>query len=159
MKHYPNPKPEHIERHLNAKREARLAKRRQAYQTKKRLEQIREALRIGNASYQDLADLADMRANISWQDVELLEPAGIPENVYNFVNTKYAKGTKSDYLVIVGNVGDLGTFTSKKDAVKCYLDYLDASNAPYGRASGESVTLMRNGEIVCKHLGTMEDQV
>jgi hypothetical protein len=157
MNQCPKPKPEHIVRHLNAKRQVRLAKRRQSYQSKKRLEQIREALRIGNASYQDLADLAEMRAHISWKDVELLEPAGIPEDVYNFVNTKYAKGIKSDYLVIVGNIGNVGTFTSKKAAAKCYLEYLDASNAPYGRASGESVTLMRNDYIVCEHLGTMED--
>jgi hypothetical protein len=159
MNQYPKPKPEHIVRHLNAKRQVRLANRRQSYQSKKRLEQIREALRIGNASYQDLADLAEMRAHISWKDVELLEPAGIPEDVYNFVNTKYAKGTKFTYLVTVGNIGDVGTFTSKKAAAKCYLEYLDASNAPYVRASGESVILFCNGDIVCEHLATMEEQV
>lgn len=158
MNQYPKPKPEHIVRHLNVKREVRLAKRREAYQAKKRLEQIREALGLGCASYQDLADLADMRARISWRDVELLEAAGIPEDVYKFVNTKYAKGTKFTFLVTVGNIGDVGTFTSKKAAVECYLDYLDASHAPYGRASGQSVILFSNGDIVCEHLGAMEEQ-
>jgi hypothetical protein len=157
MNYYPKSKPEWLVKHLNAKREARLQKRREAYQAKKRLEQIREALRFGNASYQDLIDLADMRAHISWKDAELLEPAGIPEDVYNLMNGE--TDTKNTaYSIYVDNVGEVDTFKSKKEAVKEYLIWIEESDKPYGRASGESVYLFRNGEPVCEYLKNNETE-
>jgi len=38
MSHYPRPKPEYLVKHLNEKRYARLAKRREAYRAKKAAE-------------------------------------------------------------------------------------------------------------------------
>ena len=46
---------------------------------KKRLEEIRKALRAENISYGELAELQSLKKYIEPNDVELLEPAGVPE--------------------------------------------------------------------------------
>lgn len=46
---------------------------------KKRLEQIRQALRDQNISYGELAELQGLVEYIDFADVELLEPAGVKE--------------------------------------------------------------------------------
>ena len=137
------------------KNEQHNAQRRKAYQAKKWLEEIRENLNNGDASYQDLVNLSDLRAFISWDDVELLEAAGIPEDVYNLMNSE-ADSKNTVYSIHVDNVGTVDTFKSRKEAVKEYLIWMEESSKPYGRASGESVYLLRNGEPVCEYIGTME---
>ena len=154
---YPTSKPAHIVKHLNEKREQKNTRRREVYQAKKRLEEIREALNNESLSYQDLADLSDLKAFISWQDVELLEAAGIPEDVYNLMNRIHMGRDKSTYSIFVDNVGEVDVFKSKKEAVKEYLIWIDESSKPYGRASGESVYLLRNGEPVCEYLTTNQE--
>ena len=44
-----------------------------------RLEYIRQELRNGRISYDELAELADLAEYIEAGDVELLEAAGVPE--------------------------------------------------------------------------------
>jgi hypothetical protein len=132
--------------------EQRNEKRRKAYQAKKWLEEIRESLNDGSASYQDLANLSDLKAFISWQDVELLEAAGIPEDVYNLMNRIHIGKDQATYSVMVDNVGEVDVFKSKKEAVKEYLTWIEESALPHGRASGESVYLLRNGEPLCEYL-------
>lgn len=48
-------------------------------QAKIRLEQLRKAIRSENISYGELAELQSLAKYIDKGDVELLEPAGVPE--------------------------------------------------------------------------------
>ena len=59
-----------------------------------------------------------------------------------------AKAPKSDYEVIVGNIGTVYRGTSFAAAQKNFATYREQSQSGYGRAAGESVTLMRDGEVI-----------
>jgi hypothetical protein len=63
---------------------------------------------------------------------------------------------RKEYAIIVGNVGHVDTFTNKKQAITEFHVWVSESKQPYGRASGESVYLLRSGEPVCEYIGTME---
>ncbi len=52
------------------------------------------------------------------------------------------------YQVIVGNIGTVTTTDSKKQALADFASYAEAAKSPYGRASGEEVTLFEDGEII-----------
>ena len=132
-------------------------RRRVTYHAKKRLEEIRKELHNGSLSYQDLCDLAELKSFIFWDDVELLEPAGIPEDVYNLMNGE-ADCKNTTYSIYVDNVGQVDTFKSKKHAVREYLIWIEESDKPYGRTAGESVYLFRNGEPVCEYLKNNETE-
>lgn len=56
------------------------------------------------------------------------------------------------YTVIVGNIGTVYDNTSAREAVNTYTEYRMQSNKGYGRAAGEPVTLLRNGELVAEHI-------
>lgn len=62
---------------------------------------------------------------------------------------------KTKYQVIVGNVGTMD-YTNKHLANDCYTTYVTMSKQHITRAAGESVTLLRNGEIVRGHIGTVD---
>lgn len=55
--------------------------------------------------------------------------------------------------VICGNVGTLYSGSNGFEARQAFHGARKASMAPHGRASGESVVLMRDGEIVQEHDG------
>lgn len=55
------------------------------------------------------------------------------------------------YQVIVGNIGTVTTVPSLAEAEGCYEKWVKISKAAYGRASGESVTLMVDGEPIKEH--------
>lgn len=58
------------------------------------------------------------------------------------------------YEVIVGNVGTVYRGDSASDAETAFADYVNLSKTiRSGRASGESVTLMCNGDIAREHGG------
>ena len=65
------------------------------------------------------------------------------------------------YEVIVGNVGTIfdetGGARAKWNAKKAYLHYVEASLAGTGRAGGEGVVLMEDGEIIAEHFGENSD--
>lgn len=63
----------------------------------------------------------------------------------------------SNYQVVVGNVGTID-YTSKKLALDCYTTYVihSISEFPKTRAYGESVTLLKDGEIIKEHIGTID---
>ena len=63
----------------------------------------------------------------------------------------------NQYEVVVGNVGTM-TYKSKKLAYECYNAYVTLSKSGKTRAAGEDVTLLRNGEIVQEHTGTLTEQ-
>lgn len=54
---------------------------------------------------------------------------------------------KTQYEVIVGNIGTVFRGGNAAEARKTYAEYVCASEAPHGRASGETVTLFMNGDI------------
>jgi hypothetical protein len=66
------------------------------------------------------------------------------------------------YEVIVGNIGSVCRTANPAYARKIYGEYKLASIGVYGRASGESVTLidhipdLGDSEIVCEHVGEVD---
>lgn len=69
-----------------------------------------------------------------------------------------SKREQHDYEVVVGNVGTVYSGRSVTKAKAEYADYVRLSKAgapdgSAGRASGEDVTLFRDGEIWKEHVG------
>lgn len=60
---------------------------------------------------------------------------------------------KPRYEVIVGNVGIVYSGPRYIDALRSFRDYSEISKAEFGRASGESVVLFEDGEIVAEFDG------
>lgn len=60
---------------------------------------------------------------------------------------------KRRYEVIVGNVGTVYDGTGKTIAKTAYLRYVKVSLSGAGRAGGEGVVLMEDGEIIAEHYG------
>lgn len=63
--------------------------------------------------------------------------------------------------IIVGNIGNVffapvNTGKAWRAATKTYNTYVDYSKSGYGRAAGEPVTWMQDGEIVKEHIGVGE---
>ena len=50
------------------------------------------------------------------------------------------------YAVIVGNLGTVFDGANQRKAIRAFREYVSQSKAGYGRASGENVTLTRDGE-------------
>ena len=55
------------------------------------------------------------------------------------------------YEVIVGNVGVAYAGDSWHEALRVYGDYKRQSTRGYGRAAGEGVVLLRNGNVKFEH--------
>lgn len=52
-----------------------------------------------------------------------------------------------NYQVIVGNIGTVYDGNILKEALESYKEYRVQSASGYGRASGESVVMLENGEV------------
>lgn len=63
----------------------------------------------------------------------------------------------AQYQVIVGNIGTVYDGTSRKVAVNTYDEYVKQSTRGIGRAAGESVLLMADGEPEQEHVGTVQE--
>lgn len=57
--------------------------------------------------------------------------------------------------IIVGNIGTVYEGGSAEDAGRTYSSYVDMSRTNKGRAAGEDVTWMVDGEIHSDHAGTL----
>lgn len=57
------------------------------------------------------------------------------------------------YEVVVGNIGIVYSGFRIVDALQTYNDYVDASKEDHGRAAGETVTMMFDGEITTEYVG------
>jgi hypothetical protein len=66
--------------------------------------------------------------------------------------------TMTQWEVICGNVGTVYRGANGFEARQAFYGMRKASLAPCGRASGESVVLMRDGEIVQEHIGETEKE-
>lgn len=61
------------------------------------------------------------------------------------------------YTVIVSNIGTVECDVSYAVANHAYLEYVSLSQRGYGRAAGETVTMVDDrGEIVKEHIGEMD---
>lgn len=68
--------------------------------------------------------------------------------------TQYLKGKiLHKWEVVVGNVGKVYDDLSEEGAKATYKAYVDISKSGDGRAGGETVTLLRDDEIVEEHVG------
>lgn len=61
------------------------------------------------------------------------------------------------YSVLVGNVGEVQYGHDGIEATRVYLVYLEQSKSGYGRAAGESVALLKDGEIIREYRGIHAD--
>lgn len=65
---------------------------------------------------------------------------------------------KPKYSVIVSNIGTVERDVSYSVALYAYMQYVNLSQSGYGRAAGESVTMVDDrGEIVKEHIGEMDN--
>ena len=66
---------------------------------------------------------------------------------------------KRNYEVVVGNIGTVYSGANRNAARKVYAIYIQESRGKYGRASGEPVTLIQDGEIIAEYAGTVDSDV
>ena len=57
------------------------------------------------------------------------------------------------YEVIVSNIGCTHSGRNEVEARKHYKEYVEQSKSNYGRAGGEEVKLMRDGEPIVEYFG------
>ena len=63
------------------------------------------------------------------------------------------------YQVIVGNIGTVYAGGNAREARKTFAAYIDKSHSRQGRASGESVTMLKDDAIVSDYIGWNDSQV
>jgi len=51
----------------------------------------------------------------------------------------------ANYNVVVSNIGMIGAYKTKEEALDVFNEYVELSRQSYGRASNESVTLFNLG--------------
>ena len=65
----------------------------------------------------------------------------------------------SRYSVIVGNIGTVDHYPTKKAALKDFAEYKRLSKAGYGKVAFESVYLTDvSGEIIAEYIGTIDNE-
>lgn len=62
------------------------------------------------------------------------------------------------YEVIVGNIGKVYDGDDLTEAQKHFDSYTEASSLPRGRASGENVTMLEDGEIIKEWAGWLHSE-
>ena len=65
--------------------------------------------------------------------------------------------SKESHEVHVGNIGMVHSGSNHKEAEGHYNNYVGLSKSGHGRAGGESVTWMKNGNIHKEHQGSREE--
>ena len=66
---------------------------------------------------------------------------------------------KTQFQVIVGNVGYVYEGNLFKEALQHYAEYKRQSMNEYGRAAGEDVTLMKDQEPLYEYFGTFNEEL
>jgi len=61
---------------------------------------------------------------------------------------------RNDYTVVVGNIGTIYSGNNRRIATRIWEQYRTASIYGWGKASGEFVVLMVNGEVERDYAGT-----
>ena len=62
------------------------------------------------------------------------------------------------YQVIVSNIGQVYDGDDLDEARRLYREYVRQSKANEGRAAGESVTVMKDGEPLFDFLGALDNE-
>ena len=75
----------------------------------------------------------------------------------NMNKRKNPTKTKNYYEVIVGNIGTVYSGPNGFTANHTYSSYVKSSKSSVGRASGEDVTLIKNGDIQKEYFGKREN--
>lgn len=60
-----------------------------------------------------------------------------------------------NYTVNVGNIGQVYSGNSRAEAFKHFAEYVSQSKTNYGRAAGEDVVIMLNGQPLREHIGSL----
>jgi len=60
------------------------------------------------------------------------------------------------YQIVVGNIGTVYYGSNRAQAEHTYKEYVSQSKSNYGRAGGETVTMLKHGEIVREHVGSLD---
>ena len=108
----------------------------------------------GFVSYKDYTDEAAARK--AWEKIELASDKFYAEDEGGDEDT--LEGIKHRYEVIVGNIGTVYDGGSRRLADKNYAEYVQQSKSDYGRAAGESVTLMKDDDIAKEYVGTVDQK-
>jgi hypothetical protein len=58
--------------------------------------------------------------------------------------------------IYIGNIGCVYSGTDRKQANSTFREYVDQSRCEYGRAAGESVTLMKDEMPIKEYIGKLE---
>lgn len=64
----------------------------------------------------------------------------------------------SNFVVVVGNIGTVYDGPLFREALVSYSEYKQQSKENYGRAAGESVVLLKDGEPHYEYRGTLDDE-
>lgn len=96
-----------------------------------RLERLRQVLRSESISYGELAELADLAKFIEPGDVELLEPAGVPEEFADAGGSWSTEELQRDFTV-EGFAMGIVVVTRKLDGQKGTLTFDHAPRRYYG---------------------------
>lgn len=62
-------------------------------------------------------------------------------------------GDDERYRVIVGNIGEVESCNDRATASRVYNEYVALSKRQTGRAAGEDVTIMEDGEPIREYIG------
>jgi len=62
---------------------------------------------------------------------------------------------KTTYTVHVGNIGQVHSGQNRAEAFLHFAEYVSQSKTNYGRAAGEDVVIMLNGQPLREHIGTL----
>jgi hypothetical protein len=63
------------------------------------------------------------------------------------------------FQVVVGNLGTVYSGDNREEAVERYFAYCDQADLPWGRASGEPVTLLSYGDVEWEKAGKSDEVV
>lgn len=63
-----------------------------------------------------------------------------------------------EYQVVVGNIGTVYSGLNLDEAIRTFHEYVRQSRSGYGRAAGESVVIMKDGEPMTEVEGMSDEQ-
>lgn len=61
-----------------------------------------------------------------------------------------------NHEIVVGNIGSVYAGTSRVKATHAFHTYVDHSKTGYGRAAGENVVWLIDGEIAREYIGNID---
>jgi len=101
---------------------------------------------IDLSEYEDETVEASAKVKALRATAELIKSLSIDNNIEDKFMKKKTNAMTEAYEVIVGNIGTVYSGDDMAEAKSTYESYVADSKADYGRAGGEDVTLMVDGE-------------